>query len=382
MSQSPCPQCGAPNRAGARFCQRCRAPLSMPGATKPCPQCHTPNRLDAKFCAACRYEFMPPVGVGGRLGRLPVSNTVVAAGLAGAGALALMLLCALLIFFFRPENQIAAVTPAIVTATIMIASSNTPAIVPSATSVTTGTPRLTVTGTTVPTAHVATPSLTVDGLDRAKRGTVLIVVPMDLSGSSTTGTGSTITKLGHILTNYHLFVDDNGRPYSARGEITIWFPPRDNLKGEAEYRYRAVLIEKDVQKDLALLRIVARKDGSALPADLELGVIPIGDSDKVDSPDPITILGYPGVGKTTSLTVSTDIVAGFLQAEGYIKTNAEINPGNSGGPALNRVYEQIGVVSKVRVADASRGIPGKIGLIRPIKFAKPLIDLARREAGE
>lgn len=382
MSQSRCPRCGMPVRAGARYCQHCRAPLSMPGATKPCPQCHTSNRLDARFCAACRYEFTPPVAVGGRLGRLPIPNTVVAVGLAGAGALVLMLLCALLVFVFRPENQIAAVTPTKVTATIMLAASNTPAVAPSATSVATGTPRPTVTGTTVPTAHVATPPLTVDGLDRAKRGTVLIVVPIDFSSSFSIGTGSTITKRGHILTNYHLFIDDNGRPYSAKGEIMIWFPPRDNLKGEAKYRYRAFLVERDMQKDLALLQIVARKDGSALPADLELGVIPIGDSDKVDSPDPITILGYPSVGKTTSLTVSTDIVAGFLQAEGYIKTNAEINPGNSGGPALNQAYEQIGVVSKVRVADASRGIPGKIGLIRPIKFAKPLIDLAKREAGE
>lgn len=381
MNQSRCPRCGMPVRAGAMYCQHCRAQLSVSSATKLCPQCHALNRLDARFCAACRYEFTPSIGVGGRLDRL-APNTIVIVGLGGTGALVLMLLCALLIFVFRPENQIAAVPPTRVTATIMIALSNTPSVVPGVTSMPTGIPRPTARGTVLLTAQAATPLPPVDGLDRAKRGTVLIVVPIDFSSSSSTGTGSTITKRGHILTNYHLFIDDNGRPYSARGEIQIWFPPRDNLKGEATYRYRAVLVEKDAQKDLALLRIIARKDGSALPADLELGVIPIGDSDKVDSPDPITILGYPGVGKTTSLTVSTDIVAGFLQTEGYIKTNAEINPGNSGGPALNQAYEQIGVVSKVRIADASRGIPGKIGLIRPIKFAKPLIDLAKREAGE
>lgn len=227
----------------------------------------------------------------------------------------------------------------------------------------------------------STPTTAADGLDLAKRGTVLIVVPLDATpGKTVSGSGSAITQRGHILTNNHLFVDDSGNPYNARGEIYVGFPPRDNLKADVEIYYQATLVRADTDHDLALIRITATKDGGALPADLGLSTIPIGNSDKLDSGDQVTILGYPGLGGDT-LTLTRGTIAGFLLNEGYIKTDAEINPGNSGGPSLNSAYEQIGVASAVFVS-RSQTIPGKIGWIRPISYAKPLIDLAKREAGE
>ncbi len=213
-----------------------------------------------------------------------------------------------------------------------------------------------------------------------------ISVPIDASrGSFSIGSGSVITKRGHILTNNHLFVDDNGKPYNSRGEISIAFPPRGDLKARVEIRYRAEIVAVDKQFDLALLHIVAQSDGGKLPDDLGLGVIPIGDSDKVDSPNPITILGYPGVGGST-LTITTGTIAGFIPdgslESGFIKTATEVNSGNSGGPALNAANELIGIVTAARVRDTTGGIPGKFGLIRPVKFAQPLIERAKRDAGE
>ena len=219
-----------------------------------------------------------------------------------------------------------------------------------------------------------------DALERAKRGTVSILVPRD-SGGTVSGSGSVITRQGHILTNNHIIADQNGKLYNAQGRIYIAFPPRDNLKGNVEIIYRATLVRNDLQNDLALLRITATKDGGTLPNDLGLAAIPIGDSDHVDSGNEVTILGYPGLGGDT-LTITRGIIAGFLLDDGYIKTDAEINSGNSGGPAFNLVYEQIGIASAAKIHDTGASVPGKLGLIRPINLARPLIELAKREAGE
>src|SRR5207249_7585532 len=43
-----CPNCGSDNRAGAKFCDECAAPLRLA-----CPACGTENRPGAKFCNEC-----------------------------------------------------------------------------------------------------------------------------------------------------------------------------------------------------------------------------------------------------------------------------------------------------------------------------------------
>jgi putative serine protease PepD len=303
--------------------------------------------------------------------------------LVGLGAIAACLLIALLLVTWASSSKNAATAQATATTTQLAA------LGPATLTVPTFTPPAFATVSTIPSASPTpspaqtTPGVapTADGLERAKRGTVYIAVPLDSApGRIVSGSGSVITERGHILTNNHLFVDDNGKPYNTKGKILIGFPPRDDLRGRVEYYYQAVLDRADAQHDLALIRITANVNGDALPADLGLNVIPIGDSDKVESGDQVTILGYPGLGGDT-LTLTRGTVSGFLPDEGFIKTDAEINPGNSGGPAFNAAYEQIGISSAVFVSK-SQTIPGKIGWIRPVNFAKPLVDLAKREAGE
>jgi len=43
-----CSKCGAENREGARYCDKCGAKLSLR-----CPSCAAENRTDAKFCDSC-----------------------------------------------------------------------------------------------------------------------------------------------------------------------------------------------------------------------------------------------------------------------------------------------------------------------------------------
>ena len=64
-----CPQCGASNRDTARFCSRCRTPLT-PAAV--CPNCGASCSPTARFCSGCGWSLqsaVQPYGLG--TGRLP-----------------------------------------------------------------------------------------------------------------------------------------------------------------------------------------------------------------------------------------------------------------------------------------------------------------------
>jgi Double zinc ribbon len=45
-----CPSCGHDNRAAAKFCRECAAPLAH---TTSCPKCGTPSERGQKFCDSC-----------------------------------------------------------------------------------------------------------------------------------------------------------------------------------------------------------------------------------------------------------------------------------------------------------------------------------------
>ncbi|MEW5721300.1 MAG: trypsin-like peptidase domain-containing protein [Chloroflexota bacterium] len=381
MLQSQCPHCGASNRAGAKFCARCQTPLSD-APTQPCPRCQTTNRVGAKFCVKCGYTLGAPAENAPVAKPAPPAPAKSNTGLlvAGVGVLVLCLVCVVLLAGLLGTGylSIAMEAPTPTRApTLVTAARVTPSVTHAPTLAPTSRPTRPV---NPPTPTVGAPVSSTDALERAKRGTVSILVPRD-SGGSISGSGSVITKRGHILTNNHIIADSTGKLYNAQGRIYIAFPPRDNLKASVEIYYRATLVRNELKNDLALLKISAMRDGSTLPTDLGLAVIPTGDSERVDSGNEVTILGFPGLGGDT-LTITRGIISGFLLDDGYIKTDAEINSGNSGGPAFNLAYEQIGIASAAKIRDTSATVPGKIGLIRPINLARALIELAKRDAGE
>lgn len=385
---APCPNCGALNRQGARYCAVCRTLLTAPLAPtlKTCPNCNKPNRIDAHFCAQCGHIFsgspsplVSPTGswwLRARVGGIPLW---LLAAVTSALVLGTLVLVGLTLTRLRNESQTA---PPATNAAGLLTLTVTPADV-SATPVPTSSPTPVPTRTRAPTA-TALPEPTFDvraARDRALRATVRIIVPLDgRTDEFVLGSGSVISRRGFILTNNHLFYDDSGRPYNTSFEVLIAFPARNDLGSDAQVQYRAVLVESNARRDLALIRINAGRDGGALPPTLGLDTIPIGDSDAVGHGDSLTILGYPGIGGD-SLTLTSGNVSGFMEREGWIKTDAEINQGNSGGPALNSNYELIGVASAASQAD-DLDLVGKLGLVRPIRFASELIERARRESGE
>jgi serine protease Do len=191
-----------------------------------------------------------------------------------------------------------------------------------------------------------------------------------------------LTEKGHILTNFHVVGNlETGQLFNREGVIYIAVSPSD-LKGAPEVRYIAELVQSDLKQDLALLRIRALQDNGSLPTNLGLTTLPVGDSDTVNIGNEISIIGFPGLGGDT-VTFTKGSVAGFLSAEGWIKTDAEINSGNSGGAAINSAGELVGIPSAAVTSGMSAAeteVPGKIGLVRPVNLAKPLIDWAMADA--
>jgi S1-C subfamily serine protease len=204
-----------------------------------------------------------------------------------------------------------------------------------------------------------------DGLERARLATVLIVAHDAFGAEVNGGSGSMVNPEGYILTNLHV-VDG--------GDMLLIYTNTPDQNAPPRVTYRAELVDADTHLDLALLRLVSWHDGRPLPLSLNLPAVPAGDSDSLQIGDAVTIMGFPEVGGET-LTLTRGTVAGFHEdsvghSRGWIKTDAEISPGNSGGTAINEVGELVGVPTFV---SAEARTLGRIGGLRPINLAAPLL---------
>jgi S1-C subfamily serine protease len=179
------------------------------------------------------------------------------------------------------------------------------------------------------------------------------VVEIDVRTSDGVGTGSgiVIDKDGYILTNNHVVsAAVNG------GTIRVTFDDKSSQT--------AAIVGRDVQTDLAVLKVTAAK----------LTVASLGDSDKIAVGDPVIAIGSP-LGLRG--TVTTGIVSALgrpvrLTGDGTdtdatidaIQTDAAINPGNSGGPLVDASGTVIGVNSAIASLPTTNGQTsgGSIGL--------------------
>jgi putative serine protease PepD len=244
---------------------------------------------------------------------------------------------------------------------------------------TTPTPRVEATPTTEPATPTAPSQSAAELRQQALRAAVIVFTPVEGEQDKySTGSGSLLTPAGYILTNFHVIGDvDKGEYYNQDGRAFIglnWSDP----EGTPNTFYQAEIAQADQDLDLALLHVIATKDGGALPAGLKFPTLPVGDSDTVNIGDELVAIGFPGLGGET-VTLTRGTVSGFLTDEagrsrGWIKTDAEINPGNSGGMAINDRGELIGVPT---IVVSGKQVTGKIGVIRPINLARTIIDRAR-----
>ena len=360
-----CPNCGANNRPNARFCAQCAAPLAPAMTMKVCPQCGKQNLIGARFCGQCGYTFTT------RAARVVPRRVVY---IAGVIVVVLGLLIISTLFAGRGKEQPPSGTALAIATPIVALVTTEPTSIPVSA---TATP---VPPTPSPTLAQPTPTTSPsEALNRALLATVQIIVPVDGERRSSAGSGSVLTERGHILTNFHVVGNpDTGQLYNRRGLIYVAVSP-PNLRDPPQVEYVAELMQDDQSMDLVLIKIITTQDGRDLPANLNLTTMPVGNSDTVEIGDELSIIGFPGLGGAT-VTFTKGSVSGFLTDEGWIKTDAEINPGNSGGAAINREGQLVGVPSAV-AAETVR-LPGKIGLVRPVNLAQPLIELALMDAQE
>ncbi|MCJ7695051.1 MAG: serine protease [Anaerolineaceae bacterium] len=217
-----------------------------------------------------------------------------------------------------------------------------------------------------------------------------------------TGSGTIITTDGLILTNAHVVLSD--RFYTVKDLIISMTVAQDSLPVET---YLASIIQADANLDIAVIKIRADINNNPInTSELNLPAVPLGDSDTLQLGDPITIIGYPGIGGAT-ITLTKGEVSGFTAESAYgnrafVKTSATIAGGNSGGLAANAVGEIIGIPTQVGsgnlegsivdcrpLADTNRDgyiddddscVPtgGFINALRPIKLAMAMINLAKQ----
>jgi serine protease Do len=174
------------------------------------------------------------------------------------------------------------------------------------------------------------------------------------------GSGFIISANGHMLTNNHV----------VRGAER----PEVRLADGREFRARVV--GRDAQTDLALLRI----EGVA-----DLPVVPLGDSTRLQVGEPVLAIGNPfglELTVTTGIVSATGRVIGNGPYDDFIQTDASINPGNSGGPLINARGEAVGI--NTAIFSRTGGSVG-IGFAVPISMAKfvvpQLIETGRVERG-
>ncbi|MEA1911731.1 MAG: serine protease [Spirochaetota bacterium] len=191
----------------------------------------------------------------------------------------------------------------------------------------------------------------------------VLMATAEIIGNAGKGSGCFVSPAGHIITNWHVIEDFTGR-VSENIYVAI------NLSNELppEELFKAELIDYSIEKDLALLKVSSGIYGNPIPLAYKFPYFTISNTDSLKLGQPLSYLGYPGIGGTgsrASISMTRGIVSGFERTNGilFVKTDAEINSGNSGGAAIDSFYELIGFPTSTIEEDG-----GQLGYITPVSM--------------
>jgi S1-C subfamily serine protease len=172
------------------------------------------------------------------------------------------------------------------------------------------------------------------------------VVAVFDAGGQGGGSGVLLSKDGYALTNFHVV--------QGAGPVMQCGLPDGVL-------YDAVLVGLDRVGDVALIKLLPKKEKDAFPFAV------LGDSDKVRAGDWSLALGNPFLLATDfTPTVTYGLVSGvhryqypessrgLLEYTDCIQVDTSINPGNSGGPLFNMDGELIGINGRISLEKRGR----------------------------
>lgn len=227
-------------------------------------------------------------------------------------------------------------------------------------------------------------------LAQAETATVrLLLGPAD--GSTGWGSGTIVDPHGLILTNAHV-----AEP-QAPGQAVALGTPGYRLPADPPYltvetttgqsapavaRYRARPVAVDGYLDLAVLRIYADADGKPVdPAGLRLPALSFGDPASLQLGQPVTVLGFPGIAESDSISVTSGVLSTFVPDPLHhvsdprfeLETTARLAHGNSGGAAVDAAGRLIGVPS-MEVTGEGADVSWRL---RGAQLAQPLLAAVR-----
>ena len=173
--------------------------------------------------------------------------------------------------------------------------------------------------------------------------------PSDMFNS---GSGTVVLDGGHVLTNAHVVLDDEGQPCR---DVVVWFTR--SFEEAPSDPVLADLAAADRTLDLAVLQL-------SRPVSAGRG-IEVAEQ-QLEPGETIRILGYPDVGGLT-MTLTMGVYSGMLDygSERYIKTDTDISEGSSGGAGFDEAGVFIGVPT---------GGVEQVGLLIPAGVAEQFLD--------
>jgi S1-C subfamily serine protease len=170
------------------------------------------------------------------------------------------------------------------------------------------------------------------------------------------GSGIVISKGGYILTNYHVVENAN----SILVELLI----QDQQKV-----FKAKLIQKDSENDLAILKISDETFTSLNSINYSFK-----ENGSVDVGSTVFTIGFPfalnGMGKEAKFTDGkVSAKTGYNGALNTFQTSIPVQPGNSGGGVFNEKGELVGVIN-AKIADADN-----VSYAVKLNYIKNLIEV-------
>lgn len=187
------------------------------------------------------------------------------------------------------------------------------------------------------------------------------------------GSGTIVLDGSYVLTNEHV---------ASSGECPLRVGLTTSLSATPSGSYVARVLVTDEALDLAVLRLV---DGSGNPLKVEgHGAVAI-DYSQPPLGSRLATLGYPALGSYNAgmtITFTSGTFSGIDYSDGeFFKTDAQMRSGVSGGAAFNERGLLIGIPTAGLIEEDTGDAVG-INLIRPVKFAKSLLEEAQTEAAD